>query len=88
MEEMIIKDNEEYSKNEYKYRLLFEFRDTIEKRIKLGKYLSETSNKVMNDKTMNDKEKENRELLNKQFQILNDYEEILFNRLRLELTTN
>lgn len=31
MEEMIIKDNEEYSKNEYKYRLLIEFKDTIEK---------------------------------------------------------
>lgn len=83
MEEMIIKDNEEYSKNEYKYRLLFEFKDTIEKRVKLGKYLSETSNK-----TMNEKEKEYRELLNKQFQILNNYEEIIFNRLRFELTTN
>lgn len=83
MEEMIIKDNEEYSKNEYKYRLLIEFKDTIEKRVKLGKYLSETSKKLTNEK-----ESENRELLNKQFQILNNYEEILFNRLRLELTTN
>lgn len=83
MEEMIIKDNEEYSKNEYKYRLLIEFKDTIEKRVKLGKYLSEISNKPMNEK-----ENENRDLLNKQFKILNDYEEILFNRLRLELTTN
>lgn len=83
MEEMMIKDNEEYSKNEYKYRLLFEFKDTIEKRVKLEKYLSETSNK-----TMNEKEKENRDLLNKQFQILNNYEEILFTRLRFELTTN
>ena len=83
MEEMIIKDNEECSKNEYKYRLLFEFKDTIEKRVKLEKYLSEISKK-----SMNEKENENRELLNKQFQILYNYEEVLFNRLRLELTTS
>lgn len=83
MEEMIIKDNEEYLKNEYKYRLILEFKETIEKRVKLGKYLSEISNK-----TMNEKEREKRELLDKQFQILNNYEEILYNRLILELTTN
>lgn len=85
MEEMTIKNknDEEYLKNEYKYRLILEFKETIEKRVKLGKYLSEISNK-----TMNEKEREKRELLDKQFQILNNYEEILYNRLILELTTN
>lgn len=85
MEEMTIKNknDEEYFKNEYKYRLILEFKETIEKRVKLGKYLSEISNK-----TMNEKEREKRELLDKQFQILNNYEEILYNRLILELTTN
>lgn len=85
MEEMIIKNknDEEYLKNEYKYRLILEFKETIEKRVKLGKYLSEIANK-----TMNEKEREKRELLDKQFQILNNYEEILYNRLILELTTN
>lgn len=83
MEEMIIKDNEEYSKNEYKYRLILEFKETIEKRVKLGKYLSEISNK-----SMSEKEIKKRELLDKQFQILNNYEEILYNRLILEVTTN
>lgn len=82
-EQMIIKDNEEYFKNEYKYRLLYEFKDTIEKRIKLEKYLRGTSNKPVNEK-----EKENIELLTKQLEILNNYEEIIFNRLRFELTTN
>lgn len=70
-------------KNEYKRRLLLEYRDTILKRERLDVYLINNR-----DKTGTENELKNRELMAKQLEIFNEYEEILFTRLMLELTTN
>lgn len=70
-------------KNEYKRRLLLEYRDTILKRERLDVYLINNR-----DKTGTENELKNRELMTKQLEIFNEYEEILFCRLMLELTTN
>lgn len=67
--------------NEYKYRLLFEYRDIIEKRINLDKYITENKNRVMDEK-----QNRNMELMIKQMELLMQYEEVIHNRLRLELT--
>ena len=70
-------------KNEYKRRLLLEYRDVILKRERLDVYLINNR-----DKTGTEKELKNRELLTKQLEVLNEYEELLFCRLVIELTTN
>lgn len=70
-------------KNEYKRRLLLEYRETILKRERLDVYLINNR-----DKTGTENELKNRELMTKQLEIFNEYEEILFCRLMLELTTN
>ena len=70
-------------KNEYKRRLLLEYRDVILKRERLDVYL--TNNR---DKTGTEKDLKNRELLTKQLEVLNEYEELLFCRIMLELTTD
>lgn len=70
-------------KNDYKRRLLLEYRDVILKRERLDLYLTNNS-----DKPGNEKDLKNRELMAKQLGVLNEYEELLFCRLILELTTN
>lgn len=67
-------------KNEYKRRLLVEYRDVILKRERLGVFLINNR-----DKTGTEKELKNRELMTKQLEVLNEYEELLFCRLMLEL---
>lgn len=70
-------------KNEYKRRLLLEYRDVILKRERLDVFLINNR-----DKTGTEKELKNRELLTKQLEVLNEYEELLFCRLMIELTTD
>lgn len=70
-------------KIEYKRRLLLEYRDTILKRERLDVYLINNR-----EKTGTENELKNRELMTKQLEVLNEYEEILFCRLMIELTTN
>lgn len=70
-------------KNEYKRRLLAEYRDVILKRERLDVYLINNR-----DKTGTEKDLKNRELLTKQLEVLNEYEELLFCRIMLELTTD
>lgn len=70
-------------KIEYKRRLLLEYRDIILKRERLDVYLINDRDKVGNEKDL-----KNRELMTKQLEILNEYEELLFCRLVMELTTN
>lgn len=70
-------------KIEYKRRLLLEYRDVILKRERLDVFLINNR-----DKTGTEKELKNRELMTKQLEVLNEYEELLFCRLVLELTTN
>lgn len=67
-------------KNEYKRRLLLEYRDVILKRERLDVYLINDR-----DKTGTEKDLKNRELMTKQLEVLNEYEELLFCRLMLEL---
>ena len=69
-------------KNEYKRRLLLEYRDVILKRKRLDVYLINNR-----DKTGTERDLKNRELMTKQLEILNEYEELLFCRLTMELTT-
>ena len=70
-------------KNEYKRRLLLEYRDVILKRKRLDVYLINNR-----DKTGTERDLKNRELMTKQLEILNEYEELLFCRLTMELTTD
>lgn len=70
-------------KNEYKRRLLLEYRDVILKRERLDVYLINNR-----DKTGTEKDLKNRDLMTKQLEILNEYEELLFCRLTIELTTD
>lgn len=71
-------------KNEYKRRLLVEYRDVVIKRERLCNYLDKENDL----KTGTEKDLKNRELMTKQLEVFNEYEEILFTRLMLELTTN
>lgn len=70
-------------KIEYKRRLLLEYRDTILKRERLDVYLINNTGK-----TGTENELKNRELMTKQLEVLNEYEELLFCRLMIELTTD
>lgn len=70
-------------KNEYKRRLLLEYRDIILKRERLDVYLINDRDKVGTEKDL-----KNRELMTKELEILNEYEELLFCRLVMELTTD
>ena len=69
------------NQNEYKYRLLFEYRDTIEKSVKLEKYIKENEEKPGTEKQV-----KNMQLLKQQVEVLYRYEEIIYTRLRLELS--
>ena len=69
------------NQNKYKYRLLFEYRDIIEKRVKLEKYIKENE-----EKTGTEKQVKNMQLLKQQVEVLYRYEEIIYARLRLELS--
>ena len=71
-------------KTEYRRRLLVEYRDVVVKRDRLCNYLDKENDL----KTGTEKDLKNRELMNKQVEKLTDYEEILFTRLMLELTTD
>ena len=73
------KENE--NQNEYKYRLLFEYKDTIEKRVKLAKYIKENEEKPGTEKQV-----KNMQLLKQQVEVLYRYEEIIYTRLRLKLS--
>ena len=68
-------------KIEYRRRLLVEYRDVVVKRERLCIYL----NKQNDLKTGTEKDLKNLELMNKQLEVFNEYEEILFTRLMLEL---
>lgn len=68
-------------KIEYKRRLLVEYRDVVVKRDRLCKYLDKENDL----KTGTEKDLKNLELMNKQVEVLTEYEEILFCRLMLEL---
>ena len=70
-------------KIEYKRKLLLEYRDTILKRERLDVYLINNTGK-----TGTENELKNRELMTKQLEVLNEYEELLFCRLMIELTTD
>ena len=70
-------------KIEYKRRLLLEYRDVILKRERLDVYLINNR-----EKTGTENELKNRELMTKQLEVLNEYEELLFCRLMIELTTD
>lgn len=70
-------------KIEYKRRLLLEYRDIILKKERLDVYLINDRDKVGTEKDL-----KNRELMIKQLEVLNEYEELLFCRLVMELTTN
>ena len=71
-------------KTEYRRRLLVEYRDVVVKRDRLCNYLDK-----QNDlKAGTEKDLKNLELMNNQVETLSQYEEILFCRLMLELTTN
>ena len=72
---------EKENQNEYKYRLLFEYRDIVLKRYKLEKYIEENE-----EKTGTEKQVKNMQLLKQQVEVLYRYEEIIYTRLRLELT--
>ena len=68
---------------DYRRRLLLEYRDTILKRERLDVYLINNR-----EKTGTENELKNRELMTKQLEVLNEYEELLFCRLMIELTTD
>lgn len=79
-QEIIKKENE----NEYKYRLVFEYKELIEKRVKLEKYIDRYRNVEFD----NPKLEKNFELLKQQLDAMLRYEEIISMRIRLELTTD
>lgn len=74
------KENDE-KQNGYKYRLLLEYKEIIEKRVKLEKYIKQNENK-----TKDTIELEKIDLLIKELDILFRYEEIIFMRLKFELS--
>lgn len=74
------KENDE-KQNDYKYRLLLEYKEIIEKRVKLEKYIKQNENK-----TKDTIELEKIDLLIKELDILFRYEEIIFMRLKFELS--
>ena len=77
MEEIIIKDvSETECKENYKLRVLDEFKDVHEKRVLLGKYIKENVNKVQTKE-----ESLELDLLRDQLKIMYKYEEILYVRL-------
>lgn len=80
MEEIIIKDVSETEctecKENYKLRVLDEFKDLHEKRVLLGKYIKENVNKVQTKE-----ESLELDLLRDQLKIMYKYEEILYVRL-------
>lgn len=81
-QEILIEEMKKAEKqNEYKYRLLFEYKDTIEKRVKLEKYIKENEEKPGTEKQV-----KNMQLLKQQVEVLYRYEEIIYTRLRLELS--
>lgn len=81
-QEILIKEMKKTeNQTEYKYRLLFEYRDTIEKRVKLEKYIKENEEKIGTEK-----QEKSMQLLKQQVGILYRYEEVIYARLCLELS--
>lgn len=77
MEEIIIKDvSKTECKENYKLRVLDEFKDLHEKRVLLGKYIKENVNKVQTKE-----ESLELDLLRKQLKVMYEYEEIIYARL-------
>lgn len=77
MEEIIIKDvSKTECKENYKLRVLDEFKDLHEKRVLLGKYMKDNSNKTQTNEVNVELD-----LLRKQLKVMYEYEEILYTRL-------
>lgn len=66
---------------DYRRRLLVEYRDVVLKRDRAVNYIESSCR----EKAETDKELKSREMINKQIEVLTEYEEILFCRLMLEL---
>ena len=86
MDDLVLKEMtkdkiEQERKNEYRIRVVQEYRDMIEKRVKLEKYLGTHRNAVQTES-----QAKHIELLDKQLQAMTEYEEILYMRIRLMLT--
>ena len=78
MEEMSKEMEEKERRNHYKYKLISEYRDVIEKRVRL-----EIQIQKMNNTPLNETDSKHLELLKKQMETLFQYEDILNSRLRL-----
>lgn len=72
---------EQERKNEYKIRVVQEYRAIIEKRVKLEKYLGTHGNAAQTET-----QAKHIELLGKQLQAMHEYEEILYMRIIFMLT--
>ena len=81
LKEMIKDKIEQERKNEYKIRVVQEYRAIIENRVKLEKYLVTHRNAVQTET-----QAKHIELLDKQLQVMNEYEEILYMRIKFMLT--
>jgi len=69
---------EKEKRNHYKYKLINEYRDVIEKRVRL-----EIQIQKMNNTPLSGNDSKHLELLKKQYEILFQYEDILNSRLIL-----
>lgn len=81
MEEMSKEMEEKEKRNHYKYKLINEYRDVVEKRVRL-----EIQIQKMNNTPLNETDSKHLELLKKQIETLFQYEDILHSRLRLIVT--
>nr|DAF46637.1 MAG TPA: hypothetical protein [Siphoviridae sp. ctqwY3] len=71
---------ESESINDYKFRLLIEYREIVEKRALLERFINENNNKNSNEIMI-----KKLDLMKRQLEILYQYEEIIATRLKLEL---
>lgn len=71
---------ESESINDYKFRLLIEYREIVEKRVLLERFINENNNKNSNEIMI-----KKLDLMKRQLEILYQYEEIIATRLKLEL---
>ena len=78
MEEMSKEMEEKERRNHYKYKLISEYRDVVEKRVRLEIQIQKMSNTPLNET-----DSKHLELLKKQMETLFQYEDILNSRLRL-----
>ena len=80
MEEMSNEIEQKEKRNQYKYRLLTEYRDITDKITRLELKIRE-----LNNTCKNEKEAKHVELLKKQIEIMFQYQDVLSARLRLLL---